>query len=77
MNWHGVIFLIKAALIYYTRMLFTGIYRGKRKVLFQVFRLDPEAGVGSISLYAIVALMFAAILVMNGSIVVGRFTGVM
>ena len=27
--------------------------------------------------YAIVALMFAAFLVMNGSIVVGRFTGAM
>ena len=27
--------------------------------------------------YAIVALMFAAFLVMNGSIVVGRFAGVM
>ena len=32
---------------------------------------------GPISLYAIVALMFAAFLVMNGSIVAGRFTGVM
>ena len=56
---------------------FTGIYieeRGKSHfnfldcILKLVLDLFP---------YAIVALMFAAFLVMNGSIVVGMFTGVM
>ena len=56
---------------------FTGIYieaRGKSHfsfldcILKLVLDLFP---------YAIVALMFAAFLVMNGSIVVGRFAGVM
>ena len=57
---------------------FLRAYRGKGKVSFQISRLDSEAGVGPISLcYYCCTLMFAAFLVMNGSIVVGMFTGVM
>ena len=48
-------------------------FRGKGKVSFQISRLDSEAGVGPISL-CYCCTNVCSILVMNGSIVVGRFT---